>query len=178
VPALPLRALVLVYLVLGVDRWTEWDAHYLPGPETPVSRVSEPKGYRDSSNDPVGRSVLCAEVPCERGDEVWSSSDAGLGALVERGLRACDLDVPPVQEVVVRRLPGAYPIYRAGFVPPDVDVPGVVSFGRGGLFAHDNTHHAMAEGWAAAGALRPDGTWDAVAWRAACARFAAHVVED
>lgn len=177
-PPLPLRALLLVYLVLDVDRWSPWDAHYLPGRETLVSRVSEPKGYRESSDDPVGRTVLCAEVPCAVDDEIWTSSDADLGMVVVRGLAACDLDVPPVREVAVRRLPGAYPIYEAGFEPPEVEVPGVLSFGRGGLFAHDNTHHAMAEGWAAAACLRRDGTFDGTAWSAARERFAAHVVED
>jgi hypothetical protein len=53
-----------------------------------------------------------------------------------------------------------------------------VTLGRGGLHAHDNTHHALAMGWAAADALRADGTWDADAWAASRRAFAAHVVED
>jgi protoporphyrinogen oxidase len=171
-PPLPLRALVLVYLVLDVDRWTEWDAHYLPGRETPVSRVSEPKGYRDGP-DPAGRTVLCAEVPCEVGDATWSATAEDLAGTVKS-----TLELPRVAEVAVRRLPAAYPVYRAGAAPLRVDVPGVVTFGRGGLFAHDNTHHAMAEGWAAADALAPDGSWDDAAWAVACDRFAGHVVED
>lgn len=171
-PDLPLRALVLVYLVLAVDRWTAWDAHYLPGRETPVSRVSEPKGYRDGP-DPAGRTVLCAEIPCEVGDATWTAGDDALAAVV-----TATLDLPPLADVAVRRLPAAYPVYRAGAAVPAVTVPGVVSFGRGGLFAHDNTHHAMAEGWAAADALGADGSWDAAAWGRACARFATHVVED
>ena len=51
-------------------------------------------------------------------------------------------------------------------------------FGRQGLFAHDNTHHALAMAWAAADAARPDGQVDAAAWSRARAAFAAHVVED
>ena len=54
----------------------------------------------------------------------------------------------------------------------------VTTFGRLGLFAHDNTHHALAEAWDAVDALRPDGTRDPARWAAARARFAAHVVED
>ena len=34
------RAMVLVYLVHQGGRWTPYDAHYFPGPETPVTRVS------------------------------------------------------------------------------------------------------------------------------------------
>jgi protoporphyrinogen oxidase len=177
--SLRFRALVLVYLVLDRRPWTAYDAHYLPGPETPLSRVSEVLNYRESAADPTDRTVLCCELPCDVGDAHWSMSDAALGALA-----AADLDVRAV-DVVVKRLPAAYPIYARGF-ERDVAAldawlasrPDVISFGRGGLFAHDNTHHALAEGEAAAACLRPDGCWDAAGWAAARARFAAHVVED
>ena len=33
-------------------------------------------------------------------------------------------------------------------------------FGRQGLFAHDNTHHALAMAYAAVDCLREDGTFD------------------
>ena len=36
------RAMVLVYLVLDGGRYSDYDAHYLPDPGTPVTRVSEP----------------------------------------------------------------------------------------------------------------------------------------
>ena len=56
--------------------------------------------------------------------------------------------------------------------------PRLLTFGRQGLFVPDNTHHALAMGWAAADALASDGTFDRSAWSAARDRFAAHVVED
>jgi hypothetical protein len=46
------------------------------------------------------------------------------------------------------------------------------------LFAHDNTHHAFAMAWAAAGALRDDATIDPARWSDARGRFRDHVVED
>jgi hypothetical protein len=54
----------------------------------------------------------------------------------------------------------------------------LLTFGRQGLFVHDNSHHAYAMAWAAADALRPDGGFDESAWHAARARFSRHVVED
>ena len=54
----------------------------------------------------------------------------------------------------------------------------VTSFGRHGLFAHDNTHHAMAEAWDAVDALGRDGRRDPARWAAARARFPRHVVAD
>jgi len=179
------RAMVLVYLVHGGGRWSPYDAHYLPGPETPVTRVSEPANYRTSADDPADRSVLCAEIPCTVGDPVWTSTPDQLAALVTGGLAATGL--PPVRlgGVEVRRLPHVYPVYEIGYADRlaglDAWADGldrVTTFGRLGLFAHDNTHHALAEAWDAVDALRPDGTRDPEPWAAARRRFAAHVVED
>ncbi|MEX2100425.1 MAG: FAD-dependent oxidoreductase, partial [Acidimicrobiia bacterium] len=178
------RALVLVYLVLDTDRYTGFDAHYLPGPETPVTRLSEPKNYRDG-DDPAGRTVLCAELPCALGDEHWTATEAELGALVARGLPAVGL--PPVHPaaVEVRRLPHAYPIYRRGFEPAFAALdawassqPRLLTFGRQGLYAHDNTHHALAMARAATTALRPGGGFDPAQWATAREVFTHHIVED
>jgi protoporphyrinogen oxidase len=179
------RAMVLVYLVHAGGRWTPYDAHYLPGPQTPVTRLSEPANYRASPDDPTDRTVLCAEIPCAAGDPVWTSTADELAALVRAGLAATGL--PPVRlaGVEVRRLPHVYPVYRSGYAaglaPLDAwadRLDRVTTFGRLGLFAHDNTHHALAEAFDAVAALRPDGTRDPAAWAAARARFATHVVAD
>lgn len=178
------RALLLVYLVLDIDRYSAYDAHYLPAASTPVTRISEPTNYRDGA-DPPGRTVLCAELPCRRGDDLWTADDATLAAIVRVTLRGQGLpDAAPV-EVAVRRLAQAYPVYRAGFEQAFAVLdawagaqPGLLTFGRQGLFVHDNTHHTLAMAWAAADALRPGGGFDDATWAAARARFAAHVVED
>ncbi|CAN5558805.1 FAD-dependent oxidoreductase [soil metagenome] len=178
------RAMVLVYLVLARPRWTGFDAHYLPGPEQRASRVSEPKGYRDGP-DPEDRTVLCVEVPCARGDETWSAPDDELAATLAVELEAgCLPAVRPV-EVVTRRLPAVYPVLRPGqerdLAEVDAWAAGlhrVTTLGRGGLFTHDNSHHAMALGAAAAAALRTGGGWDPAAWSDARQRARSHVVED
>ena len=183
---LSFRGLALVYLVLARPRYTEFDAHYFPDLDVPFSRVSEPKNYRDGTGtDPADRTVLCAEIPCSAGDDVWTAADAVLGDRVAAGLVAQGLPDATPAEVVVRRVPHAYPSYGAGyeadFTRLDDWAAGhadVVSFGRQGLFAHDNTHHALAMGWAAADALASDGRIDPAAWDAARARFREHVVED
>jgi len=179
------RAMTLVYLVHAGGRWTGYDAHYLPSPRTPVTRVSEPANYRSSMDDPPDRTVLCAEIPCTPGDPVWTADPAALADLVLGGLAEAGL--PPVRltEVVVRRLPRAYPVYERGYERALAMLDGwatgldrITAFGRLGLFAHDNTHHALAEAWAAVDALGRDGRRDPARWAAARARFAAHVVED
>jgi protoporphyrinogen oxidase len=179
------RAMLLVYVVHGGGRWTRFDAHYIPTKETPITRISEPTNYRDSADDPADRSVLCAEIPCSMTDEVWGMDDESLADLVDEALAQTGL--PPVNRIHVesRRLGQVYPVYRVGF---EDDLAGVdswarmlrrvVTFGRQGLFAHDNTHHALVMAYDAVAALRDDGRFDRYAWTAARQRFDAHVVED
>ena len=112
--------------------------------------------------------------------------DAALGDLVGEGLGSVGLPVRGlVSEVVVRRLPAAYPIYRRGYERHFAQLDGwldgienLLSFGRQGLFAHDNTHHALFMANAAVDCLRDDGSFDREAWRRYRAIFETHVVED
>ncbi len=178
------RAMVLVYVVHAGGRYTSYDAHYLPGPETPVTRISEPANYRVSADDPTDRTVLCAEIPCTAGDSVHTAAESDLAAIVADALARTGLSPLRIEAVVVRRLAHVYPIYERGFGAPLAaldawarGIDGVTTFGRLGLFAHDNTHHAMAMAYDAVGALGADG-FDGAAWAAARERFAAHVVED
>jgi protoporphyrinogen oxidase len=179
------RSLVLAYLVVERPRWTEYDAHYFPGLDVAASRISEPKNYRSSADDPRNVTVLCAEIPCDAGDGLWCADADELGRLVARGAARAGLPPIPAAAVEVRRVERAYPVYRRGFERHFATVdgwastlPGVLTFGRQGLFAHDNTHHALAMAWAAADALHDDGTTDERAWSEARDRFREHVVED
>lgn len=177
------RAMLLVYLVLPVPRYTEFDAHYVPDAATPVTRISEPKNYR-SGDDPADLTVLCAEIPCSAGDGLWSRSDGELGKLVEDALARMGLPEAQPKELFVKRVPAAYPIYDLGYSEAFEAVAGwaeslqgMLTFGRHGLFVHNNSHHALEMGWAAAEALGSDG-FDSAAWEASLTRFASHVVED
>jgi hypothetical protein len=90
----------------------------------------------------------------------------------------------PVLQVAVRRLPAAYPIYRHGYESHFIRVDGwldgldnVLSFGRQGLHAHDNTHHALFMAKAAVDSFR-GGRVDRDVWRSYRRIFEEHVVED
>jgi protoporphyrinogen oxidase len=187
---LTFRAMVLVYLVHSSrSRWTEFDATYLPDAGTPISRISEPANYRVSQEDPTDRTVLCSEIPCsvDPADPVWSASPEQLADLVADTLAR--LGLPPLRldgpaAVHVRRLRHVYPVYEQGYAAHlrGLDqwastLPSVTTFGRLGLFAHDNTHHAFAMAYAAVDALG-SGDWDARVWSAAREAFRDHVVED
>ena len=179
------RAVVLAYVVLDRPQWTSFDAHYFPGADIPMARLSEPRNYRASADDPTDRTVLCAELPCDVGDATWEAAPDELGERIRAAL--APLDLPPVHPVgtEVVRLPRVYPVYRPGFEwdLSALDLwaqaqPALLSFGRQGLFVPDNTHHALEMGWSAADALRSDGSFDQAAWTAARAAFRAFVVED
>lgn len=180
------RAMVLVYLKLDVPRFSTTDAHYFPEENVAMTRLSEPKNYFGVT-EPSTSTVLCAEVPCDTSDAVWSMSDAEAGRLVVEDMARAGLtlDRPPVA-VMTRRLAQAYPIYRQGYEVPfgildrwSTSVPGLLVFGRQGLFAHDNTHHALFMAYAAVECLRPDGSFDQARWDGHYRPiFATHVVED
>ena len=80
---------------------------------------------------------------------------------------------------------GRYPSYT-GTYSEDLDAveawaagePRLITFGRQGLFAPDNTHHALLMGWDAAEAIGPDGIVDRARWSAARESYRANVVED
>lgn len=178
------RAMLLVYLALDVDRLTRFDAHYLPEEGITVARVSEPKNY-SGPVEPLGRTVLCAEVPCSPSDPWWALPDEEIAEEVVDEIARAGLPLPrPPSAIGVRRLRHAYPIYARGFEAAFETLeawadglPGLVTFGRQGLFAHDNTHHALAMAYRAAECLA-GGRFDRERWRAHREEFAGHVVED
>ncbi len=181
---LEFRAMLLVYLVLERDRFTEFDAHYFPEPHIRIGRLSEPKNYGLAG--PPGRTVLCAELPCSAQDPEWQLTNDELGALVCEDLECAGLPVGVrPKEVVVRRLRQVYPIYRVGY---DAHLTAIdrylerfenlVTFGRQGLFVHDNTHHTLFMGYAAAACLDAGGSFDRARWQQFREVFSTHVVED
>lgn len=179
------RAMVLAYLVVATDRLTSYDAHYFPETSTPVSRMSEPKNFRESADDPHDVTVLCAELPCWEGDDTWTASPAELGRRVVDSLVPFGFRFPELVDVEVRRIPRCYPVYTGSYAADLATVeqwaaahPRLLTFGRQGLFAPDNTHHALHMGREAARVLRDDGTVDRTRWQQARESFRAHVVED
>jgi len=181
-----MRALVLVYLALDQSRYTSFDAHYVPTPGVAFSRLSEPKNYRDGP-DPTDRTVLCFEIPCTVGDEIWRSDDHTLADRVLDGLDR--LELPPVRvvETAVRRLPSVYPVLtvdEAGAAASSTDVveselmPGVTVLGRQGLVVADNLHHVLDMALSAVDCLDADGRWLDGRWLHHRRRFEHFVVED
>jgi len=173
-----------VYLAVATSQYTEFDAHYFPESLVGVARLSEPKNYRDG-DDPVGHTVLCAEIACWRGDPVWNASDADLAAMVVDDLGRAGLPAVEVLELASRRLSSVYPVYDLDSITARSRVDDwaaslerIVVFGRQGLGVPDNLHHVLSMGAAAAAALGDEATVDRRKWRASLDEFATHVVQD
>lgn len=186
--ALTSRAMVLVHLVVEGAPWTPFDAHYLPESWTSVTRISEPRNYRDDPAEPADRTVLTAEIPCAVGDATWTAGDDELAEVVTDAIAHAGLPAPRLQAVETRRLPAAYPILVPGTAARVERLeqwasarPHLLTFGRHGLFVHDNSHHALSMAWAAVDALGSPAdvpSVDGAAWARSRAGFRSHVVED
>ena len=179
------RGMILIYLTLEQDQFSEYDAHYFPEESIPISRMSEPKNY-SASTEPRGATVLCAELPSDPGSCEWEMSDEDLGNALKGWLGQAGLPVRAnVLRVTTRRLRQAYPVYVRGYESDLAladrwlgQIQGLLSFGRQGLFVHDNTHHAFYMANAAAKCLRADGSLDQELWAHYREIFETHVVED
>jgi protoporphyrinogen oxidase len=179
------RGMILIYLVLDQDRFSTTDAYYFPEESIPISRLSEPKNF-SSATEPRGKTVLCAELPSDPGNAEWDMSDEELGQRLCGWMRQAGLPTPArVARTVTRRLRQAYPVYHQGyeelFSKMDRwlgELEGMLTFGRQGLFAHDNTHHTLAMAYAAVSCLSADGKFDHTRWAEHRKEFESHVVED
>lgn len=182
--ALRYRAMLLIYLTLDTPRFSEYDAHYFPAADIPITRLSEPKNY--SLHGPAASTVLCAELPCDPTDPVWTAPGSDLQQLVLDALRRAGIPYDGrVRSTQARRLGQAYPIYQRGFHAHFhrldqwvSQLDGVLTLGRQGLFAHDNTHHTLAMAYAAAACIEDTGRFDRARWQRHRRDFESFVVED
>ncbi|WP_096893832.1 FAD-dependent oxidoreductase [Candidatus Scalindua japonica] len=179
------RSMIFIYLVLEQKQFSEYDAHYFPESEIQITRLSEPKNY-NCAEKPDNITVLCAELPCFISSPEWEMNDKELGELVCRCLEFAEIPVKAsVKDVVTRRTKFAYPMYRQGYEAcfEQVDqwlsqVENLLTFGRQGLFAHDNTHHAFHMAYSAVDCFEDNGVFDNNKWKKYRKEFEKHVVED
>jgi len=179
------RSMVLIYLFIEQNRFTEFDAHYFPEIDIPITRLSETKNYSDIDT-PENLTGLCAELPCNFNDEHWNMSEHELGELVKNSLNKAGIPAPSdVKKVLVKRLKYAYPIYNTGFEANYEildkylqNIENLLMFGRQALFVHDNTHHALYMAYSAVNCLEDGGRFNKSKWEKYRKEFESHVVVD
>lgn len=154
------RSMVFVYLVLNREQLTPDHWLYIPEASLTFHRLSE---YKNFSEDcaPADKTLVCAEITCDFGDDVWCDSDENLRQITVDDLVSIGLIQPEeVLETFTHREIYAYPLYVLGYkkhldaVLSWVDgVGNLDTTGRQGLFKYNNMDHSIAMGLTAADAL-------------------------
>jgi len=114
-PRLHYRDLICVFFgldgpPLSADSWT-----YFPDPGMVVGRTHEPRNWSDRMAPP-GRTSLCVELFCTRGDPLWTTDDRALAGRVRHELSVLgSFASRTVLETRVVRETCAYPVYRLGY---------------------------------------------------------------
>lgn len=147
------KAIVFVYLMLRREQVTPDHWVYLPEKHLTVHRISEFRNFSDTMCPP-GKTVVCAEITCNEGDERWRQPDAELVALAVRDLTTIGLFAAgEVEASAVRRVPYSYPLYDLAYrrnlqvlLGHLRGLSNLISTGRQGLFRYGNMDHSIAMG--------------------------------
>ncbi|MHC4515834.1 MAG: hypothetical protein ACYS5W_19325, partial [Planctomycetota bacterium] len=153
VSSLDYVSIVFIYLKLNrptvsPDSWV-----YLPEHHLTIHRIAE---FRNFSPEcaPAGKTMVCAEITCRRGDEIWRANPEKLRDIAERDLISVGLiEKGEVLDHFVKRIPYAYPVYdlnyRKHLVPIQEFVGrlrGIISTGRQGNFRYNNMDQSVEMG--------------------------------
>ena len=146
-------SIVFVYLKLDRDRVTEDHWIYLPQKQLKVHGVSEFKNFSPLAA-PAGKTMLCAEITCRVGDEIWNADDETLTEIAVRDLGAVGLIQP--QEVSAsfsKRVQFSYPLYDLSYqenLRPVMDFvhqfENLETGGRQGLYRYNNMDQSVEMG--------------------------------
>jgi protoporphyrinogen oxidase len=151
--ALRYISIVFVYLKLNrpsvsPDNWV-----YLPEKHLTVHRISEFRNFSPHCA-PDGKTLVCAEITCRRGDEIWRASVEQLQAIAEKDLVSVGLIRPgEVLETFVKKIPYAYPVYDLEYkknLTPVMNFVGslenIHTTGRQGNFRYNNMDQSVEMG--------------------------------
>jgi protoporphyrinogen oxidase len=124
------------------------------------NRISEYKHFSPELV-PEGKTGICLEVGCQKGDDLWNASDAEVVAGAMPDLKDLGLvSEEEIEEFVVIREANAYPIYDVGYkrrlerLIDWIENTGLImTAGRQGRFLYINQDAAIKSGFEAAQAI-------------------------
>jgi protoporphyrinogen oxidase len=151
--ALSWVSLLCVYLKLARPQVSSASWIYLPEKHLTVHRVTEFKNFSPHCAPP-GKTLVCAEITCRRGDRLWRASGAELGEIAARDLESAGLiERGEVIEAFAKRIPHAYPVFDVDYarhLAPVVDfaneLQNIHTTGRQGRFGYDHMLQAIEMG--------------------------------
>ncbi len=146
-------SIVFVYLKLArpsvsPDSWV-----YLPEKHLTVHRISEFKNFSPHCA-PKDKTLICAEITCRRGDEIWRASPERLQEIAEKDLISVGLiKAGEVLGASIKKIPFAYPVYDLEYrkhLQPVMDyvsqLEGIFTTGRQGNFRYNNMDQSVEMG--------------------------------
>lgn len=148
------RRLILLYLVLKKERFSENTSLYFPSRDFPYGRIWEQKNHSPKMIPVPDRTVLGLEIPCWRDDDIWTSDDK---TLFERAVAPLEkreiLNRQNVEEFFSVRLGWVYPVWDVDFernintlLDYERHIENLIFNGRPGLFFYNNIHHSIEMG--------------------------------
>lgn len=151
------RSLILLYIIARKPFISDCIGHYFPEEDFLLSRISEQKNFSEKTV-PAEKSVVCAELSCQKDDERWSQSDENLFKKAIKDIERCGLlNESEVESFFTRRITHTYPLYPVGFqknlnIVLDYvkSIKNLITNGRLGLFKYNNLHHSLEMGLMAA----------------------------
>ena len=153
VAALKYISIVFVYLKLNRETVSPDSWVYLPEKHLTVHRISE---FRNFSKHcaPAGKTMVCAEITCRRGDEIWRMNPQDLQDLAEKDLMSVGLiEKGEIFDSFVKRIPFAYPVYDLEYeshLQPIQEyvgrLKGIITTGRQGNFRYNNMDQSVEMG--------------------------------
>lgn len=154
--ALRYRSIILLYMFLTKDKIFDDPWIYFNEKDNPdliFNRVYEVGGF---SREMLGKNkgVLCLEITCYKGDEIWNRTDRELfDKCMEYMEKHGFMKHSDVAEILTKRLDVAYPVFRKGYrraLTGALDwlagAGRVFCVGRQGLFSYSNVDHCIDMG--------------------------------
>ena len=158
------RSMIFVYLILDRPKLTDDHWIYLPEATLITHRLSEFKNFSPDAA-PADKTLICAEITCDHGDDQWNRTDEELRDIVARDLVKIGLlKKDEILRTFSRRERYAYPLYDLSYRENKDEIlaylssiKGLDTTGRQGLFKYNNMDHSIAMGLGAAENLMGQG---------------------
>jgi len=146
-------AMVFVYLEINQDSVSPDHWVYLPEKHLTIHRISEFKNFNENAAPP-GKTVICCEITCRKGDEHWNMTQEEAGRIAEQDLVTVGLIKPGISRCIeMTKLRHAYPVYDLHYKghlnqlkKAAKEIKNLKTTGRQGLYRYNNMDHSIAMG--------------------------------
>jgi len=150
------RSIILLYMFLSVDKVFDDPWIYFNESDNEdliFNRLYEVGGFSTAMLH-EGKGIICLEITCYKGDNIWNSSDKELYDKCINYLEKNKfLSRSKVVEILTKRIEVAYPVFRKGYhnrlltvIKYFTEMGNIFSLGRQGLFSYANMDHCIDMG--------------------------------